>query len=698
MRQAFFDRPFAPGEILLARLAAAGAPVALGKVEQALRRGALALRLAVEHHVLAGLAQLGVDRLVDGELAGIDDAHVHAGLDGVVEEHRVHGLADRLVAAEREGQVRHAARDVDAGHPGRDLARGLDEGKAVTVMLLDAGGDGEDVGVEDDVLRLEPGLFGQELEGATGNLDLALPGVGLAVLVEGHDDDGRTIGAAEPRLLQERFLALLHGDGVDDRLALHAFQPGLDDLPFGGIDHHRYARDVGFGGDEVEELDHRLLRIDQALVHVDVDDLGSVLDLVAGDVEGGGEIAGRDQLAEPGRAGDVGTLADIDEGDVGGEREGFEARKPHQRLDRGDLARLVFCDGGGNGRNVLRRRAAAAADDVDQPLAGEAFDLRRHRLGTLVIFAHLVGQAGIGVGADQSVGNGRQLGQMRAHRIGAERAVQPDRQRPGVADGVPEGGRGLAGQGAARQVGDGAGNHDRQLDAFFLEYLEAGEDRRLGVERVEDGLDQDQVGAAVDQAAQLLAIGDAEVIEGDGAIARIVDVGRDRRGAVGRSERAGDETRPAIRLLGAERGAAGETGAVAVEVVDHLLHAVVCLRDARGGEGVGLEDIGPGHRVAVMDFLDRRRLREDQEVVVALLVAGAAAEALAAEMVLAIAQRLDFRAHRAVEHQNALGGRRLQRRDAIGSRSCLPFGSEQGVDGGGHGNTRSGKNRRRTIT
>ena len=36
------------------------------------------------------------------------------------------------------------------------------------------------------------------------------------------------------------------------------------------------------------------------------------------------------------------------------------------------------------------------------------------------------------------------------------------------------------------------------------------EDRRLGVERVEDRLDQDDVGAAVDQAAQLLAVGDAQ--------------------------------------------------------------------------------------------------------------------------------------------------------------------------------------------
>ena len=46
------------------------------------------------------------------------------------------------------------------------------------------------------------------------------------------------------------------------------------------------------------------------------------------------------------------------------------------------------------------------------------------------------------------------------------------------------------------------------------------EDRGLGVERVEDGLDQEEIGAAVEQAARLLGIGDAQIVEGDGAKAR----------------------------------------------------------------------------------------------------------------------------------------------------------------------------------
>ena len=68
---------------------------------------------AVEHHVLAGLAQLRIEVVVHRDLAGVDDAHIHAGLDGVIEEHRVHRLAHALVAAEGERQVRDAAGDVD---------------------------------------------------------------------------------------------------------------------------------------------------------------------------------------------------------------------------------------------------------------------------------------------------------------------------------------------------------------------------------------------------------------------------------------------------------------------------------------------------------------------------------------------------------------------------------------------------------
>ena len=319
------------------------------------------------------------------------------------------------------------------GRVARMMPRRLDEGDAVAVVLLDAGRDREDVGIEDDVLGREAGLLDEQLVGAGADLDLALQRVGLALFVEGHHDHGGAIGAHQPGGLEEGLLALLHRDRIDERLALHAFQPGFDDREFRGVDHHRHAGDVGLGRDEVEELDHRLFGVDQALVHVDVDDLGAVGDLVARDVERGREVAVLDQLAEAGRARDVGALADVDEGDVGRQREGLEAREAHQRRDRRHGAGRLAAHRLGDGADVLGRRAAAAADDVDEPLVGEAGDLRRHHLRALVVAAEFVGQAGIRIGADEGVGDARELGQMRPHGVGAERAVEPDGEGLGVA-------------------------------------------------------------------------------------------------------------------------------------------------------------------------------------------------------------------------------------------------------------------------
>ena len=69
-----------------------------------------------------------------------------------------------------------------------DPAHRLDEIDGVVVVLLDAGGDGEDVGIEDDVLGRESRSTGQQFVGAAQISTLRSIGVGLALLVEGHDD------------------------------------------------------------------------------------------------------------------------------------------------------------------------------------------------------------------------------------------------------------------------------------------------------------------------------------------------------------------------------------------------------------------------------------------------------------------------------------------------------------------------------
>ena len=69
----------------------------------------------VEDDVLDVLEEILRDVLVDDQLPGVDDAHVHAGLDGVEQERGMNRLADDVVSSEGERQVADAAADLHAG-------------------------------------------------------------------------------------------------------------------------------------------------------------------------------------------------------------------------------------------------------------------------------------------------------------------------------------------------------------------------------------------------------------------------------------------------------------------------------------------------------------------------------------------------------------------------------------------------------
>ena len=654
-------RAAAPGVVLLSRAGAALHTCCV--LEEALR----GVRAAREYHVFDALPQSGFDLLVDTELARIDDAHRHARLDGVVQERGVHGFPHRVVAAERERKIRYPARDTHPGQVGADPFHRFDEIQAVARVFLQPGGDRKNVRIENDVVRCEAGLLRQQVVGALAHRDAPLERVGLTLLVEGHDDHRGAVLAHQARLAQEFRLAFLHADGIDDALALQALQARLDHAPFRGIHHYRHARDVGFGGSQAQESHHRLLRVEHPLVHVDVDDLRAVLDLLARHRQRLGVIARQDQAREGLRAGNVGALADVDEERACADVERLQAREAQHRGSLGGRPRAHAAYCLGDGVDVLRRGATAAACEIQESRARPGTHLLGHRFRRVVVFAESVRQAGVRVTGDRHFGDAGEFLDVLAQFLRAEGAVESHRQRTGVAHGVVERLGGLARQRAPGGVGDGSGDDQRQARAAPVELGLDREQRRLGVQRVENGFDQQQVRAAVDQPAQRVAVGGHQRFEADVAEAGVVDVRRNRRRLGSGADGAGDEARPrAVALLEFVSRFARQARGRQIELVGQCFHAVVAQRHGGRIEGIGLDDVDAGGEIIQVQAADQGRLRQRQQVVVAAQVAAPAAKTLAAELLLGKALALDHGAHGAVEDQDPLFEQRLQQGSAIG--------------------------------
>ncbi len=381
------DRRLAPLQVDLALRA--GAAEAVCDLDHPLRR----VVATVEDHILDALEQLGVDVLVDRELAGVHDAHVQPGTDRVEQEHGVHRLAHEVVAAEREAEVRDAARGVYAGTALLDSRQALDERARVVVVLLDAGRDRKHVRVEDDVLRREPDLAYEQVVGAPADLDPPLDGRGLPFLVEGHHDDTRAVAPHQPGLAEEVRLTLLERDRVDDPLSLQALQPGLEHRPLRAVDHDRQARHLGLGRDDVQEGAHRLFTLEQVGVHVDVEQVRAAPHLLERDVDRTAEVTGLDEPPEAGRAGEVRAFSDQDETGVRPDLEGLEAAEARQRRAGRRPPRRSPADRVDDRLGVLGRRAAAGAGDVQQPVLGKLAQQRRRDLGRLVIAAEGIRKA-----------------------------------------------------------------------------------------------------------------------------------------------------------------------------------------------------------------------------------------------------------------------------------------------------------------
>ena len=166
----------------------------------------------------------------------------------------------------------------------------------------------------------------------------------------------------------------------------------------------------------------------------------------------------------------------------------------------------------------------------------------------------------------------------------------------------------------------------------MFEHPPRGKHRRLGIERIKHRFDQNQIGTARHQSVDLLAIGCDQLIKGNRAKAGIIDIWGKRGRAVGRTNGTCDKAFAAIALFGLDGGFHRKPCAFAVEFMHHRFHAVIGLRNGCRGEGVGFDNIRASQQVVEMDGPHRIRLRQNQQIIIALLVMARLLEARATEI------------------------------------------------------------------
>ena len=90
----------------------------------------------------------------------------------MIQENAMHGLSEVVESSESETEVGETSTDMAAFALLSEDLGGLDEVDGVVVVLRHSCGDGQNVDIEDNVLRWEVDLLGQYLEGSLADSDL----------------------------------------------------------------------------------------------------------------------------------------------------------------------------------------------------------------------------------------------------------------------------------------------------------------------------------------------------------------------------------------------------------------------------------------------------------------------------------------------------------------------------------------------
>ena len=199
---------------------------------------------------------------------------------------------------------------------------GFDEVQTIAGVFFNACGNGENICIKNNIVRIEADLVHQNVVTAFADVDFLLVGVGLASFIKRHHHGGRAIAFDFFGVGDEFGFAFFERNRVHNRLALYAFQAFFNHIPARAVHHDGHTRNVRLRCDQIQEAHHRGFGIEHAFVHVDVDDLCAVFHLGFGHFQGFVVLTIQNQTRKCFGACHVGALTHVDKQavDIGIER------------------------------------------------------------------------------------------------------------------------------------------------------------------------------------------------------------------------------------------------------------------------------------------------------------------------------------------------------------------------------------------
>ena len=169
-----------------------------------------------------------------------------------------------------------------------------------------------------------------------------------------------------------------------------------------------------------------------------------------------------------------------------------------------------------------------------------------------------------------------------------------------------------------------------------------------------DGFDQEDIGSAVDEAANTFGIVGHQLIEGDAPKPGVVNVRRDGSGFGGGPQNASDKTgllrRPGFDCTGSFLG---QFCPGKIKLVHQILHVIIRHRGSVRIKRIGLDDVRPSLEISLMNGTDDLRLGERKKIVISPEIVRKIGKACAAVVRFVELVALDHGSHRAIEQYDA---------------------------------------------